>query len=151
MYIALTVGIVLGWLFARRHTNDLLILFLLSPYRSELRFLELYDLFDSEQTFKATKRIDSSVKTYAEFLKLHKTARPVVYASYTRLISGLQRSTLLEYGVLALVLIPFHTIYFVMPLILWHVAYALYRIVFTKSGQAFFARTIVASLLANAK
>lgn len=100
-YIAFVAGIFIGWIVFRKNIAGLLTVALLTPYRTENRFLGLYDLADDEATYKTSPV--PSVKKYADYLKIHQEAKNSAYTHFHNIYSSYAKVLLLS---LVVALIP---------------------------------------------
>lgn len=82
--IAITSGLILGYFVSRRTVNLVLLVAYHFRYRKEDKYLELYDLMDTEFNFDMAKATMPSLKSYADYLKLRQAARPTAYDMFTK-------------------------------------------------------------------
>jgi len=99
--VAFVAGIFIGWFVFRKNIAGLLTVILLTPYRTENRFLGLYDLADDEATYKTSPV--PSVRKYADYLKIHQEAKNSVYPHFRSIYSSYSKVLLLS---LVVALIP---------------------------------------------
>lgn len=91
--VALVVGILFGlWCFGRQSISWLFIILHTTAFSSKKGFYNLYDMADDEVSFKWYIGHNSSIKKYADYLKLHAGARASAYRTFKSTYGALKKS-----------------------------------------------------------
>lgn len=103
--VALVVGILFGyWCIGRQTVSWLFVILHTAAFSSTKGFYDLYDTADDDVSFKWYKDHNSSIKKYADYLKLHADARSSAYKTFKSTYDTLKRS--LAFRVVPIALAP---------------------------------------------
>lgn len=103
--VALIVGVLVGyWCFGRQTVSWLFVILHTAAFSSKKGFYDLYDMADDEVSFKWYIDHNSTIKKYADYLKLHADARSSAYKTFKSTHDALKRS--LVFRILPIVLAP---------------------------------------------
>lgn len=86
-YVALIVGVLVGLIYLpiAQAIDWILVVFRYMSLRSEDAFYGLYDITDDETTYEYLKFTDlADIKTYADYLRIHRAARPSAYKRFRK-------------------------------------------------------------------
>lgn len=92
MFVALAIGLLFSILMFRRFIGVYLSVFSFMSDSSKERFMAIYDLMDDETSYKFMMM--SSVKSYADYLRLHKKARKNIYKDFRYYYGNIQKQLL---------------------------------------------------------
>lgn len=126
---AVIAGLVAGWYLGKMNGNNVLIAFYLFRFRSEKEYLVLYDLCDSEFAYEMMSGEKIPPKNYAEFLLWHQECRPKAVKTFKKYWDPLIKFMIKSY--IYLLIIPAilffkYALYFIIPVIIVHLAFTLY-------------------------
>lgn len=142
MYIAVFIGIVIGWWLASRHIDHWLLVFYHYRYRTAKKYLDLYDLCDSEFSFQMMQGQNNPPKTYAQFLLWHQNCRPKAGKAFRKYWSAvtkeLMRDSLL-FVVLPTIIFWRNWAFFLLAVVLVHTGYLVHRRLIKKNNLDFYA------------
>ncbi len=95
--VALIVGILFGlWCSGKQTISWFFVILHTAAFSSKKGFYNLYDMADDEVSFKWYVDHNSSIKKYADYLKLHADARSSAYTSFRSTYDALKRSLVLR-------------------------------------------------------
>jgi len=100
--VALVVGLFLGWFVFSRSIGTFLTVTIMWPYLSKRHFMSFYELADDEVSFKFMVLDD--VKTYADYLRLHESAKKSAYKRFRHIFDNAARVLVLR--LLPIALLP---------------------------------------------
>lgn len=86
-YVALIIGALLGFVYLpiAQAIDWILVVFRYMSLKSKDSFYGLYDITDDETTYRYLELTElTDVKTYADYLRIHKAARPSAYKRFRK-------------------------------------------------------------------
>ncbi len=94
--LALTLGTIVGYWLGEKLSDYFLLLYYHRDFRSEDKYLSLYDVIDDEFHFEMLSQSSPDApKKYSDYLKLHQDMRPKAYKIYRKHIDGIAKHSLL--------------------------------------------------------
>jgi len=130
MYFALVTGLLLGWWLAKRYIDLLLVVYYHFKFRQPKRYLELYDAQDSELSFEMMRGQKKPPKNYAQYLLWHQQCRPKAGKAFRvywdNIVKQLARDYLI-FMVIPALLFMRNWLYFLLPVVLFHLGYFVHR------------------------
>ena len=91
--VAIIVGILFGyWCFGKQTVSWFFVIFHTAAFSSKEGFYNLYNMADDEVSFKWYVDHNGSIKTYADYLKLHADARSSAYKTFKSTYDILKKS-----------------------------------------------------------
>lgn len=149
--VAGLTGIIVGGLVGWRIKDFCLLLAYLQRYRLKTTFTQFYELHDGEDSYKSLKLHVPTVKSYAQYLKLHQEARPKAYVIFRDYYTQALRYTAWPLLVLLLVGLVFGSniaTYSICSLSILVVIIALRRIQSRRRAD-FYTRSMMSAILAE--
>lgn len=129
MILAILFGLLIGYFFALRHSQHLILVAVFFRYRSKESYEDLYELCDTEFNFEITKGISKTYQTYHEFLITHQAARPVageIFLHYWKSLTHLIIRNYLIVLVGTALLFQSNFIYFALVFFMMHLGFLSY-------------------------
>jgi hypothetical protein len=148
--IAIICGVLLGFYVCQRTVDLLLALAYHYRIKSEVAYLDLYDLMDDEHGFEIVKPHISGLTTYAKYLQLHQMARGKIYELFTKYYAESSRYVLrmlLIFALLPTIIFWQHGLYFLLPFLLIMFGFVYYKRFIKKYDINFYSRIYVITAL----
>lgn len=149
--LACVVGLMVGWLLlAHRRIDYIVLVVYFLHVRSQAVFEAMYANADDRPTFERYKVNDSTVRSYADYLRLHDMVRKTAYKRYRTLYTRLLRSVLFYTCPAIILLAIIFTKWWPFYLLGVGATFAtrfMHRIIVTKHRARYYQGMMVATLL----
>ncbi len=152
MYLALLIGLLLGWFLARRHVDQQLTVLYHFRFRSEHKYLGLYDICDGDFSYQMMLGDKNPPKNYAEFLLWHQSSRPRAGKVFREFWIALLKELARDYMFLLAVPAVFfwsYWYYFLLAAVLPHIYYVLHRKLVKRNGVDFYTILIHTAVVSD--
>lgn len=153
MLQALLSGFLLGSFLAHKQSHYVNILLIMYRFRSREAFEDLYELCDSEYSFKLSQSSDGGPKTYHEFLRRHEAGREIAYDIFIELYQAIGKMLLRNYltiTMLCLIILRSNSVLFCIAFIACHIAYQLY-LYYYKNNRLDFNAIFIHNIIINSE
>ncbi len=138
-YIAFIVGCIVSWLTVRKLGQLILGLWFHRNFMSEEKYMQLYATFDNEFFFDMFKQSDTSIKKYADYLRIHQNSEEEAYGRFVEQI-GYVKKAVLRYMVFILLiglLFMTNALWYFIAVIFSYSGYFAYEIKVKDHGRLF--------------
>lgn len=103
-WLAIGAGALIGFIFLSKNVDYVLIVLYYALFKSRIGFNAMYDAADDEATYKYFKTQVKEFKTYSDYLRIHKAAKPSSFKRFRRYYDALAKMLLTR--IVPIVLLP---------------------------------------------